>query len=207
MNTNMCLNGFQKPIQFPHSFIFAFLILYYFHFPSLPTQLFQRFFFYFPKTLHFHFPNFPFLLSQLFIFTSLPFSFSFSQVLILSPAGGMKLYPKLRGDLHCRLRCALSELRENEYGPFHHIVLGMNWWPFWRTESIQLPLTLVLLVANLANSKWCKKLEKWLKHWHMDTHLRVINESYPMIANMTGFKWFLENFAFKIVLWQKLLQH
>ena len=24
----------------------------------------------------------------------------------------------------------------------------------------------------------------------MGTHLRVLNESYPMNANMTGFKWF-----------------
>ena len=40
----------------------------------------------------------------------------------------------------------------------------------------------MLLVANLANTKWCRKPEKWLKPWHMGTHLRVlmISESFPM---------------------------
>ena len=51
-------------------------------------------------------------------------------------------------------------------------------------------LTFMLLVADLANTKWCKKPETWLKPWHMGTHLRVLNESYPMNTNMTGFRWF-----------------
>ena len=29
-------------------------------------------------------------------------------------------------------------------------------------------------VTNLANTKWCEKLQKWLKPWHMVTHLRVL---------------------------------
>ena len=33
-------------------------------------------------------------------------------------------------------------------------------------------LALTLLVANLANTKWCKKPWKWFKPWHMGTHLR-----------------------------------
>ena len=45
-------------------------------------------------------------------------------------------------------------------------------------------LTLMLLVANLANTKWSKKPEKWLKPWHMGTHLRVLSESYPTNTNM-----------------------
>ena len=33
--------------------------------------------------------------------------------------------------------------------------------------------TLMLLVNNFANTKWRKKAVKWLKPWHMGTHLRV----------------------------------
>ena len=32
-------------------------------------------------------------------------------------------------------------------------------------------LTLMLLLANLANTKYCKKMEKLLKPWHMGIHL------------------------------------
>ena len=35
-----------------------------------------------------------------------------------------------------------------------------------------------------------QKPEKWLKPWQMGTHLRVLNESYPMNTNMTGLRWF-----------------
>ena len=44
---------------------------------------------------------------------------------------------------------------------------------------------LMLVVANLVNTKWCKKPEKYLKPWHMGTHLRVL-----MNTNMTRFRWF-----------------
>ena len=50
-------------------------------------------------------------------------------------------------------------------------------------------LTLMLVVANLTNTRWCKNPEKWLKTWHMGTHLRVLSKSYPMNTNMTGFRW------------------
>ena len=36
----------------------------------------------------------------------------------------------------------------------------------------------MLLVANLAITKWCKKPEKLLKPWQMGIHLRVLKESY-----------------------------
>ena len=64
-------------------------------------------------------------------------------------------------------------------------------------------LTLMLLVANLVNTKWCKKTEKRLKPWHMGTHLRVLSESYPMYTNMTGFRWFSKNLCI-LVLWTKV---
>ena len=50
-------------------------------------------------------------------------------------------------------------------------------------------LTLMLVVANFANTIWCKKPKDWLKPWHMGTYLRVLRESYPMNTNMTGFRW------------------
>ena len=67
-------------------------------------------------------------------------------------------------------------------------------------------LTLMLLVANLANTKWWKKLRKWLKPWQMGTHMRVLSESYPMSTNMTGFRWFSEVFRNLciLVLWTKV---
>ena len=51
----------------------------------------------------------------------------------------------------------------------------------------------MLLVADLANTKCCKKPDKWLKHWHMDTHLRVLTKSFPVNTNETGFGWFSKN--------------
>ena len=53
-----------------------------------------------------------------------------------------------------------------------------------------LNLTLMLLVANLANTKLCKNPGKSLKSWHVGTHLRALLECYPMSTNKTGFRWF-----------------
>ena len=33
-----------------------------------------------------------------------------------------------------------------------------------------------------------QKPVKWLKPWHMGTHLRVLSESYPMNTKFTGFR-------------------
>ena len=55
-------------------------------------------------------------------------------------------------------------------------------------------LTLMLVVANFANTKW-RKAEKWLKPWHMGTHLRSLRKRYSMNTNMTGFRWFSKIFA------------
>ena len=48
---------------------------------------------------------------------------------------------------------------------------------------------------NTWASKMMQKTEKWLKPWHMGTHLRVLIESYPMNTNMTRFRWFWQVFA------------
>ena len=45
----------------------------------------------------------------------------------------------------------------------------------------------MLLVANLANTKWCRKPKKWLKPWHMGTHLRVLGER----QGLDGFQKYL----------------
>ena len=55
-------------------------------------------------------------------------------------------------------------------------------------------LTFMLVAANLANTKWCKKPEKWLKPWHMGTHLRALSESIPTNTSMTVFRWFVDDF-------------
>ena len=51
-------------------------------------------------------------------------------------------------------------------------------------------LTRMLLVANLAISKLCKKPLKWLKPSHIGTHEIVLSECYPMNTKMTGIRWF-----------------
>ena len=40
-------------------------------------------------------------------------------------------------------------------------------------------------MANLVNIK-CQKIWKWLKPWHMGTHLIVLGESFPMNTHMHG---------------------
>ena len=54
---------------------------------------------------------------------------------------------------------------------FHHFVMDKL-----ATSSIRVinPLTLNLLVANLADTKWCRKPVKWLEPWHMGNHLRAL---------------------------------
>ena len=60
----------------------------------------------------------------------------------------------------------------------------------WLHHTHLLPLhslyiTLMLLVANLANTKWCKTQEKSLKPWHMGTHLRGLIECYQRFINIS----------------------
>ena len=56
-----------------------------------------------------------------------------------------------------------------------------------QSSSHDFALTLMLLVASLGDTHWCKrKAEKVLKPWY----LRVLSEGYPMDTNMTGYRWF-----------------
>ena len=74
-----------------------------------------------------------------------------------------------------------------------------------REESrlILLCLTLMLLVANFAFTKWHKKPEKWSKPWQMCTHLKILSKSFLMNTNIPRFRWFSQLFAF-LCLWRKL---
>ena len=49
-------------------------------------------------------------------------------------------------------------------------------------------LTLMLVVAKLANTKLSKTPWKWPKPWKMGTHLRVLSKRYPMHTNMIRFR-------------------
>ena len=63
-------------------------------------------------------------------------------------------------------------------------------------DGISKWLTLMLLVANLADTKGCKKPEKMtetLANGYSSESTQ--RESYPMNTNMTGFRWFSKIFA------------
>ena len=64
-------------------------------------------------------------------------------------------------------------------------------------------LTLMRLVANLANTKRCRKPEKWLKPWQMGTHLRELRESYPMNTKVTKFRCCSNIVASLCLRWKK----
>ena len=58
--------------------------------------------------------------------------------------------------------------------------------------NLQRELLLLLLSVNPYGSggyygcyKMMQKTEKWMKSWHMGTHLRVLNKCYPRTTNMT----------------------
>ena len=57
----------------------------------------------------------------------------------------------------------------------------------------------------MANTKLCKKPEKCLKPWHMGTHLRVLNKSYLMNTNITGFRCFSKIAMINVIVnWTKV---
>ena len=67
-------------------------------------------------------------------------------------------------------------------------------------------LTLMLVVASLSNTKWCKILKSnWNPGiWVLNTtHLRVLIKSYLMNTNITGFRWCSKVFCV-LVLWTKV---
>ena len=80
---------------------------------------------------------------------------------------------------------------------------AIQWITAWQgldgfQKSLHTSLTHMQLVANLANTKWCKKPVKWLKPWHMGTHLRELSEGYPINTNMTRFRWLSTIFAYLV---------
>ena len=76
------------------------------------------------------------------------------------------------------------------YDTFKGIFLGVS------------ALTLMLLVAMLADTKCCKNPEKSQKPWHIGTHMKGLSERFPMSTNMKGFRWFSKIFAFLCFGWK-----
>ena len=66
--------------------------------------------------------------------------------------------------------------RPDEAGTFRWVNLSQS----------MLNLILMLLLANLANTRWCKEPETWAHGYS--------SESFPMNTNMTGFRCFLRIF-------------
>ena len=74
-------------------------------------------------------------------------------------------------------------------------------YPILKVKHPIVSLILMLLVANFANTKWCKKAEKWLQPWHMGTDLRVLSERYLMGTKITAslqmvFKEYSQNWLY-----------
>ena len=58
---------------------------------------------------------------------------------------------------------------------------------WWGGIPSTLLLTLMLLVANLAITKGCKKSLKWLQPWHTGKHLRVLKRT-KVVTDLEGLK-------------------
>ena len=70
------------------------------------------------------------------------------------------------------LLCRKRKQRRNA-GRKKQTLLEMQW--------VWLPLcSVMLLVANFANTKWFKKTEKQLKPWHIGTHITVLKERFSI---------------------------
>ena len=81
----------------------------------------------------------------------------------------------------------LAFLRNNKKNPFAHLLyLKLK----KSLKELGKIITVILLVANFANIKVCKNQKKIIETLYMGTHPRVLNESYPMNTNSTGFRWF-----------------
>ena len=77
----------------------------------------------------------------------------------------------------------------------HEYMLVLNVQGLW--------LTLMLLVANLAITKWCKKPEKLLKPWQTGTHLRVLSKSYQNEYQHNRVSMFFKK-SWILVFWTKV---
>ena len=61
-------------------------------------------------------------------------------------------------------------------------------------------LTLMLLVTNLTNTKWCKRHEKWLKPWHMVLIWEISARAFwwiPTWQGLDGFQKYLHPSALR----------
>ena len=93
-------------------------------------------------------------------------------------------FPRMRLTCVCKHNLKLSTyLSPTVQISSHRMVMVMHF------------LTIMLLVANFANTKSHKKAKIWPKPWHMGAHMRALSESYPMNINMTAFRRFLKIFV------------
>ena len=76
--------------------------------------------------------------------------------------------------------------------PFKNICILLLW---MKVASTLYGSTHMVLVNDLANTKWCKKNWKWQKHLHMGIHLTVLSDSYLMNTNMAGVGCISKTFA------------
>ena len=72
----------------------------------------------------------------------------------------------------------LGDICCSGFNPFGPVAAGITINPFTSGD------TLTLLVANLVNTRWCRKRWKWLKPWHMGAHLIVLSKSLLMNTNI-----------------------
>ena len=98
-----------------------------------------------------------------------------------------------------RLLTSKGRGRKHFWKPSKPCHIGIHWVPLAEYSQV----STMLLVANLANTKWCNKNLK--NDWNPGTlvYLRVLRESYPMNTNMTGSRWFSKN-LYVLVLWMKV---
>ena len=80
-------------------------------------------------------------------------------------------------------------------GLLHHFVYA-------KVTTISIRVITYAAGSKFDQYKMRQKPEK-LKHRHMDNHLRVLCENYPMYINMTGVRWFSKNHCI-LVLWTKV---
>ena len=60
---------------------------------------------------------------------------------------------------------------------------------------VLITLTVMLVVADLANMNDAKIWKNDLKPWQIGTHPKVLGDSYPMSTNTTGLRSFSKIFA------------
>ena len=106
------------------------------------------------------------------------------------------------------------ELELTLHGPAHGLSQQGAWVFFLHTQALKKHpsghpnfslrnfLTLMLLVATLANTKWCKNPEKWSKTWQMVLIWECSARAFKWIPTWQGLNGFSKNFASLCLGWK-----